>query len=249
MFAAEESPRFKAGNRFGSRALVGRVSVTDAYRLQDENGVTLAQAMRQVGLDPDSLALAQTQHSAIGAFIELHIEQGTALQALGIPVGVVTSLTGTRRYQVEIIGRADHSGGTPRHARRDALAAAAQIILDVERAAHDIGGSLVATVTTLHLEPNAMNVVPGMVRLGIDVRDIQTDTLERATEALRHTLKQVAQQRGVETTLTMLRNTPPTQLSPRLRAAIAEAGARAGIPTVEVPSHTGHDVISMSAIA
>jgi hydantoinase/carbamoylase family amidase len=248
VFAAEESRRFKAGNRFGSRALVGQVGPADAERLVDENGVTLAQAMRSLELDPALLPTAQQSHGDIKAFVELHIEQGTELQALGIPVGVVTRVTGTRRYQIEVRGRADHSGGTQMHARQDALAAAAQIILEIERAANEIGGSLVETVTTVSVEPNAMNIVPGKVVLGVDIRDIHGDALDRATRALFETVDSVAQQRGVATTITVLRETAPIELAPHLWDVMREAGARAGIPTALVPSHTGHDAISMSAI-
>ncbi len=248
VFAAEESPRFKAGNRFGSRALVGQVGPADAELLTDENGITLAQAMCALELDPALLPTAQQRHGAIKAFLELHIEQGTELQALGIPVGVVTRVAGTRRYQIEVWGRADHSGGTPMHARQDALAAASQIILEIERAANEIGGSLVETVTTLSVEPNAMNIVPGKVVLGVDMRDIHCDALDRATLALFESVDSVAQQRGVAATITVLRETAPIKLAPHLCDAMREAGARAGIPTALVPSHTGHDAISMSAI-
>lgn len=249
VFAAEESPRFKVSNRFGSRALAGQVSSSDAYRMRDENGVTLAQAMRQLGLDPDALAMAQLASGAVRAFVELHIEQGTELQTLGVPVGVVSSITGTRRFQVEIQGRADHSGGTPMHARRDALAAAAELILDVEQAAKEIGGSLVETVTTLTLEPNAMNVIPGRVVLGVDIRDIHRDSIRQATDALKHSLQQVAEKRDVVTNLTLLRDTEPVEMSLRIREAITAAGKRAAISTAEVPSHTGHDTISLAELA
>src|SRR5260370_33642532 len=121
----------------------------------------------------------------IAAYVELHIEQGELLVQASQPVGVVTCITGTTRLRVELEGSADHSGATPMHSRRDALAAAAEIVLAVERIAHGIGGSLVATAGTINVEPNSISVVPGRVVLGIDIRDVLGPPRERALDEIR----------------------------------------------------------------
>jgi len=246
VFAAEESPRFQAGNRFGSRAMAGQVTAEDAFRLVDDKGITLGAAMQAVGLDPVQLERARRTVGEIAAFIELHIEQGTILAEANSPVGIVTRVIGTRRYRIELTGRADHSGGTPMGARRDALAAAAEVVLAVEKIANGIGGSLVGTVTTLQVEPNAMNVVPGQTVLGIDLRALEVSELDAASEQILETVNTISQRRRIQPCVQLLRDTAPISLSERIQAVLQTAAARAAIPVRLVPSHTGHDAISLN---
>lgn len=248
VFAAEESPRFRAGHRFGSRAMAGQVTAQDAVALVDSQGVTLAEAMRRVGLDPQRLTEARRERGALAAFVELHIEQGTRLQRAGVPVGIVTSITGTRRYRIDLTGRADHSGGTPMGQRRDALLAAAEVVLAMERIAIEVGGDLVGTVTMLTVEPNAMNVVPGRAVLGVDLRDLKTESIEAATARLMEALDEIGERREVVASVQCLRDTSPLLLSAQVQEVSEEGANRVGIPTRHVGSLSGHDATSLSAL-
>lgn len=248
VFAAEESPRFTAAHRFGSRAMAGQVSSEDADALVDDDGITVTQAMTQRGLAPERLADARRRPGDIAAFLELHIEQGTTLAQAGIPVGIVTSIAGTRRYRITLDGQPAHSGGTPMDARQDALAAGAEVVLAMEQIATEIGGTLVGTVTMLTVTPNAMNVVPGRSVLGVDIRDTTTATIDEAGRRLIEAIEAICDRRRVTPTIRQIRDTAPMQLSERIQRAVDASAARAGIPIKRVSSHTGHDVISLSDI-
>ncbi len=138
-FAAEEAVRF-ADTCMGSKIITGAMGQKELDRLKDAQGVTPAEAMKGCGLAPDRLDEARWDTSKIGAYIELHIEQGQVLEKLGKQVGVVTAIAAATRYKVLLKGSADHSGATPMGARKDALAAAAEIVLGVERIATSCAG-------------------------------------------------------------------------------------------------------------
>ena len=248
VFAAEESPRFKAASRIGSRSMAGQVTVEETRELVDSNGVSLFQAMQQVGLNPERLPEARRSPGEIEAFVELHIEQGTALAEAGIPVGAVTDIVGTRRYLITVEGRADHSGGTPMATRRDALAAAAEVVLTMERFATDHAGTLVGTVTTLDVEPNALNVVPGSTTLGVDIRDMHAESMEKIALQFLQAVDAICTRRSLSFTVQLLRDTPPIPLSERVLVTMESAAVLAVLPLQRVPSHTGHDAASLASI-
>jgi hydantoinase/carbamoylase family amidase len=248
VFAAEESPRFKAVSRIGSRSMAGQMTVEKTRGLVDSNGVSLFQAMQQLGLDPERLPEARRARGEIEAFVELHIEQGTVLAKAGIPLGAVTDIVGNRRYLIRVEGQADHSGGTPMTTRRDALAAAAEVVLTMERLATDHRGTLVGTVTTLDVEPNALNVVPGSTTLGVDIRDMQAEPIERVADQFLQAVDAICARRNLTFTVQLLRDTAPIPLSERVLETTETAAALAGLPFQRVPSHTGHDAASLASI-
>lgn len=248
VFAGEESPRFKAASRIGSRSMAGHLDVDETHELVDSYGVSLFQAMQQVGLDPERLPEARRAPGEIEAFVELHIEQGRALAEAGIPVGAVTDIVGMRRYLITIEGQADHSGGTPMTARRDALAAASEAVLAMERLATDDGGTLVGTVTTLDVEPNALNVVPGSAKLGVDIRDMNAESIERVAVQFLKAVDAICARRTLSFAVQLLRDTPPITLSERVLETTETAAVHAGLPLQRVPSHTGHDAASLASI-
>lgn len=249
-FAAEESARFgQTAHRFGSRAMAALVAPDTAEQARDAAGMTLADAMRSCGLDPHHVAAARRTPEEIGAYVELHIEQGDILARAGRPVGAVTCITGTTRLRAELEGSADHSGTTPMPARRDALAGAAEIILGVERIAAIPGGSLVATVGTINAEPNSISVVPGRVAIGVDVRDMLGPPREQAVAEIRALILEVAERRRLHAVMRTSRDDSPTPLSAHIQELTVEACAACGIGCMRVPSHSGHDATSISAIA
>jgi len=245
-FAAEESARFdQQGHRLGSRAMAGLIDPLIVNRLRDATGVTLAEALKNAGLDPEMVATAKRSSAEISSYVELHIEQGEQLVREAIPVGIVTAITGTTRLNVTVDGRADHSGGAPMKGRKDALAAAAEITLAVEAIARAADTSLVATVGTMEVAPGSISVVPGRVRLGIDIRDIVQRQQDAAVAAVVRFIYSICSQRGLKVSIDVSRNDPPISMSNRIQRLTERAAELAGVPAVRMPSHSGHDATSM----
>jgi N-carbamoyl-L-amino-acid hydrolase len=188
-FADEEGARFNTPT-FGSRALVGRLDVADVLARRDADGTTLARAMASAGVDPARLGDAPGGLDRLRAFLEIHIDQSRELAEAGAPVGIVSALAARTRVAVEIDGEADHAGTTRKSERRDALAAAARLIV----AAEDLAAGderFVVTPTRILAEPNALSTIPARVRLWLDARapdvaavDTWRAGLERAAAAL-----------------------------------------------------------------
>ena len=181
-FADEEGARFNTPT-FGSRALVGRLDVDDALARLDDHGVTLGDAMAGAGVDPAGLASAPEWLERLAGFLELHIDQTRDVAAARRPAGVVTRLAARLRLQVELAGRADHAGTTPREERHDALAAAARVIVRADaEAAQRLG--MVFTAARLEVEPNAPTTVPSLARLWLDARAPEAEAVESWREAV-----------------------------------------------------------------
>ncbi len=198
VWAGEEAPRFTDAV-LGSKLAMGQMERAELDRLADAEGTTLAEAMRRLGFDPDRMGEARWDPSCLAAYLELHIEQGTVLERLGCKIGVVTAIAAATRYRVTLSGSADHSGATPMGARRDALAAAAEIVLGVERIAGvEAGPATVGTVGILKVKPGAMTVIPGWVELGIDVRDSDPAAKGLASDKVEAMIQAVCRRRGIE---------------------------------------------------
>src|SRR5262249_45180672 len=146
---------------------------------KDSGGTSIAQALLQFGLNPEHLSRVKRKKSEVLAYAELHIEQGPVLEAEGLPVGVVTAINGFSRLRVTLRGEAGHAGTGPMPLRRDALAAAAECVLMVERVAKK-DPELVATVGRIEAKPGAINVIPGEVQFTVDVRAPEDPVRERA---------------------------------------------------------------------
>jgi N-carbamoyl-L-amino-acid hydrolase len=194
-FADEEGARYNTPT-FGSRALVGRLDVDDALARIDDRGVTLGDAMASAGVDPEGLAGAPAWLDRLAGFLELHIDQTRDLAAARAPAGVVTRLAARLRLQVELAGRADHAGTTPREERHDALAAAARVIVRADgEAAQRLG--MVFTAARMEVEPNSPTTVPSLVRVWLDARAPEPETVESWREAVAGEIARVADEAGV----------------------------------------------------
>jgi N-carbamoyl-L-amino-acid hydrolase len=239
-FTEEEGQRFADG-LLGSSVAVGDRSVEEALAMEDDDGVTLGEALEGIGFQGEGRLDASEWH----AWYELHIEQDTRLEEADVPVGVVTTITGITHCEVEVFGEANHAGATPMDERTDALAAAAEVVLDVEAAANDVveqeSETAVGTVGSLDVSPNATNVVPGTVELGVDIRDIRYESMQTIVEATRASLGVVESDRSVETRFERPFDLEPTPMSDSLRAAAHRAGEDAGIPTMDLHSGAAHD--------
>lgn len=246
-FTEEEGSRFSDGV-LGSSVASSQYAVEDALALEDNDGVTLDEALTEIGFRGEGRLDASTWDS----WLELHVEQNQRLEDAGVPVGFVTSITGTIRCHIEISGEANHSGCTAMTDRKDALAAASELVLEVESAAQDIveenGETAVGTVGKLDIGPNAINVVPGTAELGVDIRDVEYDSMESIVDAVRSCLSRLETERGVVTTFKRPYDIKPIAMDDRCMTALHEAASRAGISPLELHSGAGHDTMHIAKV-
>jgi allantoate deiminase len=242
-FGDEEGVRFPQ-TLSGSRALAGSFNPA-ALAGRDAEGVSMAEALTAFGGNPDAVpAIARAPQTILG-YVELHIEQGPVLEAAALAAGVVTAINGASRFTVTVTGQAGHAGTVPMAMRRDALTAAAEMLLAVEavgRASPD----LVATVGALSLHPGAPNSVPGSVKFSIDVRAPVDAARFDAVLAMTATLDRIAASRNVDLSLTQTHDAPAVACAPWLQAQLAEALAARGLPVLHLPSGAGHDAMAMA---
>ncbi|RLM54055.1 Zn-dependent hydrolase [Halobellus sp. Atlit-31R] len=245
-FTEEEGQRFDGG-LIGSAVATGDMTTDAALAIEDADGVPLGDALADIGYRGEG----RLDASAWDAWIELHIEQAERLETAGVPAGVVTSVVGLSRCRVEISGEADHAGSTLMTDRSDALAAASEFVLDVERAANDRRSeseTVVGTVGKLDVSPNAPNVIPGTVALTIDVRDVDRDSIAHVIDEARTSLDRLETERGVETSLEHPWDRPPVAMSDRCRDALSAAGEAADLGTLALHSGAGHDTMHVADV-
>ncbi|WP_422012165.1 2-oxo-4-hydroxy-4-carboxy-5-ureidoimidazoline decarboxylase [Roseateles sp.] len=243
-FSEEECQRFPA-DFLASSALIGAFAPAWLDGT-DATGITLRDAMQAAGLPGTAEAIAALKRDAgryLG-FIEVHIEQGPVLDSLDLPLGIVTSINGSRRYTGEVIGLASHAGTTPMGQRRDAAAGVAELILFAEQRAASVP-DVVATVGMLDVPSGSINVIPGRCRFSLDLR-ATTDAARDALDAdVRAKLDEICQRRGLSFTLqpTLAANAAPSDPTwqSRWEAAVAELG----LPVHRLPSGAGHDAMKV----
>jgi hydantoinase/carbamoylase family amidase len=243
--AAEEAPRFGAGT-VGSRLLAGSLAESELAELHDIDGISAAQAQGEyLAALADLPRLDRPPLDRIRAHAEVHV----ALRAGPDELGIVTRVASPRRLEIVIGGEAGHAGEIGMDERRDALAGAAEIVLAVERAARAEPRPTVATVGTLAVSPGAVSVIPGEVRLGVDMRAVEPEPLDRLEAAVREAVQATGERRSLETRATLTRGGAPVALDPGLAGqALAAASAR-GIAAAETWSGAGHDVQHIAAYA
>ncbi|HLI27203.1 MAG TPA: Zn-dependent hydrolase [Chloroflexota bacterium] len=247
-FAAEEGARFGEAC-LGSKAVTGLLQPGDLQRLRDADGITLAQAMQALDLDPRQLPSVRWGPRELAAFLELHIEQGRLLEGEGKAIGLVEAVAGNTRLRLHVRGRADHSGGTPMHLRRDALTAAAEIVLGVEQLAREPRRrTTVATVGRLDVWPNSITTVPARVTFYVDVRDVDGDRQREAAQDILTLAQQVAARRGVGLEAEKLGDSSPVVLPLWLRQRVRDVCNRLGVPHRVLNSGAGHDAAILARL-
>ncbi|MCL9646632.1 allantoate amidohydrolase [Pantoea eucrina] len=240
-FADEEGTRFGI-TLLGSRGLTG--SWPESWITHpDGNGITVAAAMQDAGLDAAQVSLAARHVSEIAAYLELHIEQGPCLEEADLALGVVTAINGARRLNCHFSGAAGHAGTVPMLLRKDALAAAAEWMLFIEQATQ---APLVATTGTLSCQPGAVNVIPGEVQLSLDIRGPQDEPLERHLSQLLTQAQAIALRRGVSFSASEYYRIAATPCDKRLQQALGAAVETVQGCTLALPSGAGHDAIAMA---
>lgn len=245
-FADEEGLRF--GTTFlGSSVFAGAFDER-RLALEDEDGVSLESAVRAFGGDPHALGAGGRGGEDVIGYLEAHIEQGPVLEELGLPVGVVTAIAGQSRVGVGYAGKAGHAGTVPMEGRRDALCAAAELVLEVERAAREEPG-VVGTVGWISALPGAGNVIPGEARLSLDLRHAEDAARERLRDRLEARSGEIAAARGCERAWRVRQETPAVPADETLSAALAKAVEGAGFTAHRLPSGAGHDAAQVAALA
>lgn len=246
-FTAEEPTRFALGC-LGSRVLAGVVTAERLAALRDADGTSLDQARAAAGIDGD-LGAARLAPGAYAAFVELHIEQGPLLEAIGAPIGVVTAIAAPATLRVELTGEGGHAGAVLMAERHDPLVAAADVVRAVDREARSSGSEdTVGTVGLLELEPAAVNSIPRRVRMDIDLRDVDEARRDAVLARVRASAREAAAALGVGHRDEVLNADGPSTSDPAVLAAIEEACAEAGVAPIRMVSRAYHDCVFMARL-
>lgn len=241
-FGDEEGVRF--GSTFlGSKALAGTLDAR-SLDLRDRDGISVAQALRAYGKNPDALVGAPPASGSHRLFLEVHIEQGPVLERKGLPVGVVTAIAGQTRIWVDLTGEAGHAGTVPMTGRKDALVAAAHAILLVERRCR--APSLVGTVGRLEVHPGASNVVPGRVGFSVDIRSADDALRKAAVADVIAGIEALVRRQRVDFEIRIQQETAAVACAPDLVRALSGAVAREGIAVETLVSGAGHDAMALA---
>jgi hydantoinase/carbamoylase family amidase len=238
-FMDEEGARFDAA-LFGSRAFTG-ADVSDLGNRTDTAGKTLRAAMTAAGYDLDRVPEAG-RIGDVGAYLELHIEQGPVLEVEGRDIGVVTSIVGLRGYRVRLRGEANHAGTTPMRLRRDAFAGAARVALELRDAARR-SDDVTANVGRITVEPGGANVVPGLAEFTIDVRSTTPAGIAELERLVEETVARIAAEERVEAELWQTFALDPLELDPKLVETVERAASAEGARAKRMPSGAGHDAM------
>lgn len=246
-FADEEGLRYSS-SYLGSRAMTGTFEL-EALDFTDANGIPMVEAMRAfVGNpDPGTLRTSRWQRDELLGYCEVHIEQGPVLEAHNLPVGVVSAIAGQSRFKVHFTGEAGHAGTVPMTLRHDALAAAAEFIMEIEAVARGLPG-LVATVGQVSIQPGASNVIPGQAMLSLDVRHQDNTMREQACRQLEERAREIGLVRGVSLSWQPLQENRAVPCSLHLTKLLAQSLEKVGYPPHSLPSGAGHDAVVLSAL-
>ena len=242
----EEGSRFNT-NFWGSRAIADRLEPDEAARARDADGVTLAEAMRGVGLDPAKSA--QAVRRDLDTFVELHIEQGPILDGAEERLGVVRTIAGTAHLEVVVRGQADHAGAAAMDRRRDALLGASAMMLAIAAAAREQGPPAVATVGTILVEPAQVNVVPGLARFTIDARHSDNQRRVELVAEIEKVCRVIGHERDLVVEVRTLRDRPAVSLNERITDVLRRACRSAAIEPRDMTSGAGHDSQILTAAA
>ena len=244
-FGDEEGVRFGT-SMLGSRAVSGTLDPA-TLQMRDASGVSIAEALRAIGLGERIEAVARKKGQVLG-YAELHIEQGPVLEAEGLPVGVVSAINGFSRLKATITGTAGHAGTVPMKLRKDALAAAAECVLAIERIARS-DAELVGTVGRIEAKPGAINVIPGEVQFTIDFRAPRDPLREQAVRSAIAAVEKIAADRHLGAKVESIQQLGVTACAPWLIEQFERAVAAEGVRVRRLPSGAGHDGQAIQAIA
>ncbi|KZL91663.1 Zn-dependent hydrolase [Clostridium magnum] len=244
----EEGGRF-GGGLFGSRSMAGKVSRESLDKYKDKDGVSIAEAMKEFGFDPDKIYEAERKSEAIRAFIELHIEQGPVLEKKNIDIGIVDYIVGIEEIEVTIKGRPDHAGTTPMNMRANALDAAAPAIAKVSEFAIEAGEGTVATIGTLNLKPGAANIVPSDVIFTVDIRSKKEECKKQVRNKIINLLKESTARTNCNLEIVQKLDVAPVKLDEQIVADFSKGCDELGFKKKVMLSGAGHDAMIIASIA
>ena len=237
------------GGLTGSRAMVGSLG-GEALQIVSHSGLTIRDGIRQVGGDPDRLDLAVRKPGDLAAYLELHIEQGAILDEADIDIGVVEGIVGIRWWDVTVEGMANHAGTTPMDRRRDALVSAAELTLAINRIARQLEGRQVATVGRIQAFPGAPNVVPGKVKMSLEIRDLDGVKMQQVFDLIEDEARRIVEGNATPIAFVELdAAAAPAPTDEGVRDVIARAADELGLSYQRMPSGAGHDAQDLAKIA
>lgn len=241
-FAEEEGQRYET-SFLGSGALVGQFDPTWLER-RDADGVSLREALTAAGHDPEDIASLKRDPSRYLGYVEVHIEQGPVLHELDMPLGVVSSINGSRRYLGEMIGVASHAGTTPMDRRRDAAVAVAELALFVERRAAAVPG-IVGTVGIMEVVDGSTNVVPGRCRFSLDLRAPNDELRDALADDVLAELARIVERRGLQFGVEEKMRAAAAASAPSWQSRWERAVSATGLPVTVLASGAGHDAMKI----
>jgi beta-ureidopropionase / N-carbamoyl-L-amino-acid hydrolase len=227
------------GSMIGSKAISGNL-MPDSNRYATLEDASIQTCLAQIGGNWDRIQEAKRTVQDIAAFVELHVEQGPVLESAKVAIGVVEGIVGQRRYQITIEGSSSHAGTTPMTMRQDALVAAAQIVMEVNRLAN-LPGQQVATVGQMKIRPNAVNVIPGWVEMSLDIRDLSSDRLDELMAQLQQTIAEIAAQTQTKIQLYPRLENEAAIAQPHIQQLITQTCEELGLSHLALPSRASHD--------
>lgn len=247
-FMCEESSRFGAAT-LGSKAMRGKLTLNDLHRLVDTQGISLYDSLKERKLHPDAIE-SMAYKRPVKAFIEIHIEQGKVLEHEQKQIGIVSGIAGPERFYVTIRGNADHSGATPMNLRHDALCGASKIILGIEEVTSmQEEPPVVGTVGISEVVPGAMNVIPGAVKLGVDIRSISKVARDSVVFLIKELIDVIAEKRGLSYTIEPISKDHPVSMHPLMVKEIERAVTSLQLEYMIMPSGAGHDAMHWAEVA
>ncbi|MBT8397389.1 MAG: Zn-dependent hydrolase [Gemmatimonadetes bacterium] len=236
------------GGKTGSRVLAGEFR-KEELQLVSSSGFSIGEGIRRLGGDPDRLDEARLERGSMAGFLELHVEQGAILEGKGVPIGVVEGIVGIRRWTAVVNGAANHAGTTPMDQRRDAMIGAAQLVEAVNRVVTSIPGSQVATVGRIQASPGAPNVIPGEVRMSIEIRALEMDRIQEVMDGIQIEAEAIGYKNGTPIDMDefYLSRGAPTDI--RFRGWVEAAAGELGLDHQRMPSGAGHDAQAVAHFA
>ena len=249
IYTSEEPTRFGLGC-LGSRTMAGELTVEEMQRLTDKNGINFAQLLEELGHDLSEIPDVVRKPGDVSAAVELHIEQGAILESKGIKIGAVSTISAPTDIRVSVFGTQEHAGATPMDMRKDAMSAAAEIMLGLEGLARKASDySTVATVGKVEVLPGSTNVIPGQVNFSIDIRSANMEEKETLIEKLKAIAECVEKVRDVKVELKMITHDAPADADPRIIETICNVCEDKGISYQKMVSGAYHDSMFVAKFA
>jgi N-carbamoyl-L-amino-acid hydrolase len=237
------------GGLVGSRAMTGTLT-PDALNVVSHSGKTVKEGIRALGGDPDNLCKVIRKKGDIKAFLEIHIEQGRILETKGIDIGVVEGIVGISWWDVTIEGFANHAGTTPMDMRQDAMLAAAHLVIAVNRVVTGVPGRQVGTVGRIQAEPGAPNVIAGLVRMSLELRDLSAEKIQSLFGKIQEEAQRISNETNTKISFSGIdAMAVPAPTDQAIRKYIASSAEGLGLSTLFMPSGAGHDAQDMAKIA